>query len=116
MKSDLRKEFSLDALDMTDIVLVLEQIFRLKIPQWALTELFVTPMDIVDFICDKLGVFWIDSERFSAYPVNKSFLFITIRFWYNIEGFVIYVVKNKWTEYCCIKGGVSFEKKVVNHH
>ncbi len=47
----------MDALDMTDIVLVLEQIFRMKIPQWALTELFVTPMDIVDFICDKLGAF-----------------------------------------------------------
>ncbi len=34
----------------------MQQIFRMKIPQWALTELFVTPMDIVDFICDKLGV------------------------------------------------------------
>ncbi len=56
MKSDLRKEFGLDALDMTDIVLALEQICRVKIPQWALTKLFVTPMDIVDFICDKLGV------------------------------------------------------------
>ncbi len=56
VKSELRKEFGLDALDMTDIVLVLEPIFRMKIPQWALTELFVTPMDIVDFICDTLGV------------------------------------------------------------
>ncbi len=56
MKSDLRKEFGLDALDMTDIVLVLEQIFRLKIPQWAFTELFVTPMDIVDFIFETIGV------------------------------------------------------------
>ncbi len=56
MKSDLQKEFGFDALDMTDIVLVLEQIFRMKIPQWALTELFVTPMDLVDFICDTLGV------------------------------------------------------------
>ncbi len=57
MKSDLRKEFGLDDLDMTEIVVVLEQIFRMKIPQWALTELFVTPMDIVNFIYDKLGVF-----------------------------------------------------------
>ncbi len=56
VKSDLRKEFGLDALDMTGIVLVLEPIFRMKIPQWALTELFVTPMDIVEFICDKKGV------------------------------------------------------------
>ncbi len=57
VKSELRKEFGLDALDMTDIFLVLEPVFRTKIPQWALTELFVTPMDIVDFICDKLGAF-----------------------------------------------------------
>ncbi len=81
MNSNLQKEFSLDALDMTDIVLVLQPIFQIEIPQWALTELFVTPMDIVDFIGDKLGVFWIDPDRFSAFLVNKSFLFITIRSW-----------------------------------
>ncbi len=34
-----------------DIVRALEPIFRLKIPQWALTELSVTPMDTVHLIC-----------------------------------------------------------------
>ncbi len=50
-------EFGLDALDMTDIVLALEPLFRMAIPQWALTDLFITLKDIIDFICDEVGVF-----------------------------------------------------------
>ncbi len=33
------------------IVRALEPIFRMKIPQWALAELSVTPMDTVDLLC-----------------------------------------------------------------
>ncbi len=45
---------------MTDIVIAVEPIFRMKIPQWALTELSVSPMDIGDFISNTLGGFRID--------------------------------------------------------
>ncbi len=74
--SEFLNEFGLDALEMIEIVLVREQI--LQIPQWVLNELFATPMDIVDFICDKVGVFWIHPQRFSACPENKPFLFLHI--------------------------------------
>ncbi len=57
LKSNLRKEFGLDALDMTDIVLALQDVFLVKIPQVAITDLFETPLDIVDYMCDKHGVF-----------------------------------------------------------
>ncbi len=57
LKSNLRKEFGLDALDMADIVLALQDVFLVKIPQVAITDLFETPLDIVDYMCDKHGVF-----------------------------------------------------------
>lgn len=54
MKSDLRKQFGLDNLDMTDIIFTLERTFLVRISQS--TAPFDVPLDIVDEICTLLGI------------------------------------------------------------
>ncbi len=56
MKADLRKEFKLDNLDLTDIALELEKLFSIKVSQKDIEESFDTGLDIIDFVCHCLGV------------------------------------------------------------
>ncbi len=56
IKADLRKEFKLDNLDLTDIALELEKLFSIKVSQKDIEESFDTGLDIIDFVCHCLGV------------------------------------------------------------
>ncbi len=56
VKADLRREFKLDNLDLTDIALELEKLFSIKVSQRDIEESFDTGLDIIDFVCHCLGV------------------------------------------------------------
>ncbi len=55
VKSDLRKDYKMDNLDLTDIALELEKLFSIRISQDEIEANFDTTLDIVDFVCAHFG-------------------------------------------------------------
>ncbi|VDL93610.1 unnamed protein product [Schistocephalus solidus] len=56
LKSELKKEFGLDSLDMVEVVMAMEEEFIFEIPD-SDAQRFNTPLDIVQYICDKHDIY-----------------------------------------------------------
>ncbi|VDN09867.1 unnamed protein product [Dibothriocephalus latus] len=56
LKSELKREFGLDSLDMVEVVMAMEEEFVFEIPD-SDAQRFITPLDIVQYICDKHDIY-----------------------------------------------------------
>ncbi|BHF82518.1 NADH dehydrogenase 1, alpha/beta subcomplex subunit 1 ndufab1/ACP [Sparganum proliferum] len=56
LKSKLKKDFGLDSLDMVEVVMAMEEEFMFEIPD-SDAQRFNTPLDIVQYICDKHDIY-----------------------------------------------------------